>query len=189
MSSILATIKERRSIYPGRYTDTPISTAEVEMLLEVATWAPNHKKTEPWRFIVFHSEAARQSLADYLGTTYEARFTEDRYSEIKHKKMMKKPLQAGCVIAIILQRDRDERLPEWEEVAAVSCAVQNMWLTAWEMGIGAYWSSPSLITLGSKEFLDLDDGQRCLGLFYMGKWEPEVLPAQRKPISEVATWR
>ncbi|MDZ7605566.1 MAG: nitroreductase family protein [Cyclobacteriaceae bacterium] len=45
-------------------------------------------------------------------------------------------------IAIIFERDAAERIPEWQEIAAVSMAVQNMWLTATDMGLGAFWSTP-----------------------------------------------
>ena len=36
---------------------------------------------------------------------------------------------------------RDKSLPKMEEVAAVSMAVQNMWLTATAHGVGCYWST------------------------------------------------
>ena len=59
-------------------------------------------------------------------------------------------------------------LPEWEEIAATSMAVQNMYLTCTANQIGCYWSSHTVINhLG--EFLNLEENQRCLGLFYLGK--------------------
>jgi nitroreductase len=59
-------------------------------------------------------------------------------------------------------------LPEWEEIAATSMAVQNMYLTCTANQIGCYWSSHTVINhLGG--FLNLEENQRCLGLFYLGK--------------------
>jgi len=53
-----------------------------------------------------------------------------------------------------MKRDPKESLPEWEEVAAVAMAVQNLWLSSHEKGIGGYWSSPGVVQhLG--DFLEL----------------------------------
>ena len=65
-----------------------------------------------------------------MSTWYKDNTPEERFSERKFKKLSANPLRANTVIAIVLHRDPDESVPEWEEVAAVACAVQNMWLTS-----------------------------------------------------------
>ena len=90
-----------------------------------------------------------------------------------HKKIIEKPNQSGCVLAICMQRDANESVPEWEEIAATAMAVQNMWLAASDLGIGAYWSSPSLKDHLYKH-IELASGERCLGFFYMGKVSGET---------------
>ncbi len=179
-------IKNRRAIYPDAYSNNPISKAEIEQLLEAANWAPTHKRTEPWRFKVFHSEEAREALSEFLGKAYLK--SVEKPSDFKQKKMSQKALQSGCVIAICMQRDPEERIPEWEEIAAVAMAVQNMWLTAHEMEIGAYWSSPALIKFFG-EHLSLQQGERCLGFFYMGKYRGDVPEGTRKTsIKDKTVW-
>ena len=181
-------IKNRRSIYPSMYTGEVVGTEVIEQLLENANWAPNHKKTEPWRFIVFGGEGKKE-LADYLLAYYKMKTPESDWSEIKMKKIHSKPIISSHVIAICMQRDEDERVPEWEEIAAVSCAVQNMWLTASDLGLASYWSSPSSIQNG-QAFLGLKEGQRCLGLFYIGVPKPEApRTSVRGPISSKVEWR
>jgi len=183
---ISETIKSRRSVFPVQYNNEPISKEEIQSILETANWAPTHKKTEPWRFKVFHSETARKELADFLGKTYKE--TTEKFSEFKQKKIEAKLMQSGCVLAICMQRDPKESLPEWEEIAATAMAVQNMWLTAHELKIGAYWSSPALKDYLHK-LVDLNEGERCLGFFYMGKYDVELLEGQRKTfIDEKTTW-
>ena len=96
-------------------------------------------------------------------------------------------MQSACVIAICMQRDPDERVPEWEEIAAVSCAVQNMWLSCAAHNIGCYWSSSKAI-LQARELLQLREGERCLGLFYMGYHDLPELPGKRTPVKEKVQW-
>ena len=67
------------------------------------------------------------------------------------------PWKAGALIAICMKRDNKKRIPEWEEVASVSMAVQNMWLTCRAYGIGAYWSTPDLLQYFG-EFDELEEG-------------------------------
>jgi len=46
-------IKNRRSIFPKTYIEKPIPKDIIQQVLENANWAPNHRKTEPWRFKIF----------------------------------------------------------------------------------------------------------------------------------------
>jgi len=159
-------IKNRRAVFPVQYNKTPILKEELEKLLDAANWAPTHRRTEPWRFKVFYSEESREKLSVFLSETY-AKITE-KPSEVKMRKIAEKPLQSGCVMAICMQRDLKESVPEWEEIAATSMAVQNMWLLSQELGIGMYWSTPSLKDQ-MHQHIDMDQGESCLGFLYLGK--------------------
>ncbi|QIE59470.1 nitroreductase [Rasiella rasia] len=179
-------IKNRRSIYPDAYTNQPITKSTVQTILDAANWAPTHKKTEPWRFKVFHSESSREQLSAFLGEAY-VKMVENP-SDFKRKKIEQKAVQSGCVIAICMQRDPDARIPEWEEIASVAMAVQNMWLTAHHLNIGAYWSSPGLIKLFG-EHVALAEGERCIGFFYMGYFNDNSLIGIRNtPIEDKIQW-
>ena len=187
IAEISKTIRQRRSVYPDQFRDGPIPNEIINEMLENANWAPNHKKTEPWRFRVFKG-AALERLSSYLGRYYKENTPPEKYSEKKYEKTIQKPLKSGCVIAICMQRDEQERLPEWEEIAAVSCAVQNLWLTCATYDIGGYWSSPKSITQ-AKDLLQLGPKEKCLGLFYMGFLKDATeTPRERKPIADKVIW-
>src|SRR5690606_38734058 len=148
-------IKRRRSIFPAQYNDKPIGREEIERVLEAANYAPTHKKTEPWRFKVLQGES-KEKLGLFLSLKYME--TEAKPKQFKVKKLIENPKKAAAVIAICMQRDPMERLPEWEEVAATAMAVQNMWRCCTEMGIGSYWSSPGLIKY-MDDFFELNPGE------------------------------
>ncbi len=177
------TIKNRRSVFPPQYNNQPITKEEILTILEAANWAPTHKRTEPWRFKVFHG-ISQVALGKFIAETYKQ--TTNNFSEFTYNKFMDNPVKAGCVIAICMQRDPNESLPEWEEIAATAMAVQNMWLTAHEMSIGAYWASPGVMKYMDK-FINLEEGERCLGLFYMGKYDLELPEGTRKSTIEDKT--
>ena len=68
--STLALIKSRRSIMPKDLSGASLTTAEVELVLEAANWAPTHHKTEPWRYTVVHGSEAISEYLDMLDTWY-----------------------------------------------------------------------------------------------------------------------
>ncbi|MFS4416502.1 nitroreductase [Maribacter sp. 2307ULW6-5] len=177
-------IRQRRSVFPRQYNDRPISRADLETILEAANWAPTHRKTEPWRFKVLLGNS-KDALGTFLATKYQE--TEEKPKKIKIKKLLENPSKAAVVIAICMQRDPAESVPEWEEVAATAMAVQNMWLCCAEMGIGAYWSSPGLIQY-MDEFFELNNGERCLGFFYMGHYDGALPEVAREPIADKVVW-
>lgn len=179
-------IAKRRAVFPIQYNQEDISKEEIDILLQAANWAPTHRRTEPWRFKIFHSEESRRNLANFLGMIYKE--TVDNFSEVKFNKTIEKPLQSACVIAICMQRDPKESVPEWEEIAATAMAVQNLWLQATDLNIGGYWSSPKYLEHFGR-LADLNDGETCIGLFYMGKYDGVLEEGVRKTsIQEKIVW-
>jgi nitroreductase len=67
-------LRARRSI--GKL-DGDVPEAELRELIELATWAPNHKLTEPWRFTVLRG-AARERLRRALGGNRRPRDRTER---------------------------------------------------------------------------------------------------------------
>ena len=185
-SQVSELIRKRRSVFPKTYNGKPISREVVGEILENANWAPNHKKTEPWRFKVITGQGLVR-LGGFLSSHYKKTMPPEKFSEVKFNKLKNNPPKAACIIAICMKRDPEERLPEWEEMAAVACAVQNMYLTCTAHGIGCFWSTPRP-ALEAGEFLGLKEGERCLGLFYMGHHDLPDLPRERKPVSEKTAW-
>ena len=185
ISEISALIKKRRSVFPPMYNEKEISRYLIEQVLENANHAPTHKLTEPWRFKILRGSALPR-LATFMVEDYKTNTPLDVQTDMKIKKMAENPLRSNCVIAICMKR-HEGVVPEWEEVAAVAMAVQNMWLTCTSVGIGAYWSTPAAIAR-MVDFLQLAPDERCLGLFYMG-YSDTVLPeGKRTSIEGKVEW-
>lgn len=184
MSQINQTIRARKSVYPRQYIDKAIPKEIIEELLENANHAPTHKLTEPWRFKVFMGEA-KARLGDFMANKYKESAAE--FSETKSEKTKNNFTSAGAVIAIVLHRDPEERVPEWEEIASVACAMQNIWISCGQYDLGGYWSSPALVKfLG--EFIEMKKNETCLGFFYLGYCEGSDRIVTKKPIEDKTTW-
>lgn len=160
-------IEQRRSIFPKDYTDTEIPQEILEEILNAATFAPNHKRTKPWRFKIFKGKEKAQ-LASEMQAIYKAITPEQLFLEKKYNDIGFKINKADVVVSIVV--NFSGMVPEWEEIAATSMAVQNMYLTCTANNIGCYWSSPKIVD-ELKDSLIIEENQKCLGLFYMGNLE------------------
>lgn len=189
LSEITEVIKNRRTIYPEMYSSRKVHKEVIEDLLNNAIWAPTHGLTQPWRFTVFMEDGLKR-LSDFQSELYAKLFTGDNYNEMKFNKLKNRPLLASAVIAVSVTKDKRGKIPFIEEIEAASCAIQNMHLTATAYGLGAFWASPKLIGRPEmKTFLELEDDDECIALFYVGYPNLEEWPkGQRKPIEYLTKW-
>jgi len=182
-------IQNRRSIFPSMYSDEKVDDVIIKQMLENANWAPTHKLTEPWRFVVF-SGRGLEKLADFQSKFYKQRaLNKGDFSEDKYEKLRVKPLLASHIIAIGLHRDEKERVPEWEEMASVACAVQNMCLTAAANKIGCYWTTGGVT--GKHEvnsFFSLGPRDILMGFLYIGIPKGNWPQGKRQPAEEKVRW-
>jgi nitroreductase len=170
-------------MYTGEVVDEKI----INQMLENANWAPTHKLTCPWRFCVFSGDGLKK-LADFQSDLYKEESTQnDNFKEATFDMLKTKPLKASHIISIGMKRDEKERLPEVEEIEAVACAVQNMYLTASVYEIGCYWGSGGITYMDkAKTFFNLGEKDKLLGFLYVGipkKWPK----GKRKSIEEKIT--
>ncbi len=181
-------IKNRRATPPKFLAKKEVDKELILNLLENANWAPTHKNTEPWRFIVFQSES-KQKLAQSIFALLEEKHT--RGEEVNMQKAIKlrdNLIHVPVAMAIVLQRDAAQRIPEWEELAAVSMAVQNMWLSATDSGLGAFWATPPFLP-HIQPLLNLKPGQKLLGFFFVGHLAMDYPSPGRGPVSEKIQWK
>lgn len=191
MQSFKELAAHRRSIKPVDMNASKEVSKEILLeLAECGNWAPSHGLTEPMRLHIFHGEK-RAEFAKNLQAAYQAETPESEFKQEKFDKMGKNVDLAHSVIAIVMKRGDNPKVPEIEEVQAVACAIQNMHLAASAEGLGLYWSSPAA-TYGDyfKEFLQLRECDQCLGFLFVGwpKQDRDWPESRRKPVADKLVW-
>jgi nitroreductase len=182
-------MRKRRSVFQNQYSGEKVDDAVVQQMLENANWAPTHKLTEPWRFFVYSGDGlkqlAQQQAAVYKKVTeHDGTFKEDRY-----QNLLTKPMLSSHIIVVAMKRDEKKSVPEVEEIGAVFCAVENMYLTATAYGVAAYLSTGGVTYFEeAKEIFGLGKEDKILGFFHIGMPKVETPDGKRKPIAEKVTW-
>lgn len=180
-------IKTRRATPPKFLANKEISETVIRQLLDNANWAPTHKNTEPWRFKVYLGKSKQKLASDFHSFLNKKLESGETLNPQKIEKFRLALENVPVAIAIIFERDAASRIPEWEEIAAVSMAVQNMWLTATEMGLGAFWATPEFLPL-LNEIVNIQPRQKLLGFFYVGQIAVDYPSPGRGDVDEKTEW-
>lgn len=168
---VIEAIRTRRT--HKLYEPTPLTRQEIEGLLEIARWAPNHHLTNPWRFRVLGPASVERLKA----AAEEAKPGSSRKLERAPTRVVVSAMQAG-----------DERQAE-EDRLATAAAIYAVLLAAHAQGFAGFWSTPAVIhTPEGRAALDLPSDEQAVGLLHLGHPSHEVQPRDRTPLADVVTY-
>jgi nitroreductase len=136
----------------------------LDELLELARWAPNHHRTNPWRFRIVGPETLAR-LKEAAGPAEAPKLDRARTLVV-----------ASCVLSGDLQQDE-------EDICATACAVYAVLLGAHAQGLAGYWRTPRVLhTKTGREAVGLPDGERFIGLIHLGSPRAEPPVPERAPL-------
>ncbi|AIC95680.1 nitroreductase family protein [Shouchella lehensis] len=162
LTTIDSIIKGRRSI--KKFKSDAVSIDEIVSLLEVAKWAPNHKLTEPWRFILFAEEGKEAFIDAYKKSQLGADQTLPEKAKKKAAYFNQIPLH------LVVVMPEHPRQKTWDEdYGAVSAMIQNFQLAAWARGIGMIWRTNDWIyDPVFREAIGVESGEKIIGTLMIG---------------------
>ncbi|GAC1432453.1 MAG: nitroreductase [Chloroflexota bacterium] len=166
--TILGALQGRRSM--GVVRPDPVPRALVEQVIAAATWAPNHRRTAPWRFVVVAGDA-REDLGAVMAASLRERLedTTSAQAQAQVAKERQKPLRAPVIIAVAAVVSPDPQVVASEELAAVAAGVQNMLLAIEALGLGGMWrTGPASHDPAVKRFLGLPAEAHLVAFVYLG---------------------
>jgi nitroreductase len=148
-----------------RFEPEPIPAGAVTRALRCAITAPNHKLTNPWRFVRV-GERTRADLEDlYIDLKSEKR----QLSENEEKRLRRKVGDPPELVAVV-QELTDDDFRRREDYAAVACAVQNLSLSLWSEGVYSKWNTGSLTRQDETyDWLNVDStSEEIVGFIWIG---------------------
>jgi nitroreductase len=142
------------------FAPEPLPRQQLEELLALANWAPNHNLTVPWRFRVV-GPAALGRLKEVAGPEGAAKL--DRCPTL-------------VVVSSVLGGDP---IQDEEDLHATAVAAYIVLLAAHDRGLAGYWRTPGLLRSGEgRAAVGLAASERSVGLLHLGH------PRQERPVPE-----
>lgn len=188
-SAIQEVIQNRRTVKPPQMNGQRVPDGQVRQIIALADWAPTHGNTEPWRFRVYANDKVKAFCLAHA-RLYKAQTAPDKFLQEKYDKLLHMGDQASHLVVAIMQRGNLPKIPALEEIAATSCAVQNLLLGATALGIASYWGSGGMAYHPAmKEMLRLREEDLVLGILYLGYTDKPVPVGKRVvPLEEKVEW-
>jgi nitroreductase len=136
----------------------PLAREEIDELLELASWAPNHHLTVPWRFRVVGPETLR------------------RLKEVAGPERAAKLDRAPTLIVVSCVLSGGDPVEEEEDLHATAAASYIVLLAAHARGLAGYWRTPGILrSAAGRAAVGLPDEERFVALIHLGN------PRQEKP--------
>jgi nitroreductase len=177
---------KRRSAKAAMLSEPGPSREQLDTILTAAGRVPDHKKLEPWRFIVFEGEA-RAAFGRIL---LKACLAEEKQIPSAARLEMERTrlLRAPTVVAAISRVVPNPAAPEWEQVLSCGAACFNLCLAANALGFGTSWItewysySPAV-----REGLKLGANEKIAGFIYIGTAKEQQPDRDRPQLAKIVT--
>ncbi len=178
-----------RRVSARQFRADPVERHIIERLLDSAVRAPNHKLTEPWRFVVLTGRP-RDQYAAIRGAHRRKRFTDPDSAEAEAAAAKaQREAQATPAFVIATCAVNDDELTREEDYGATMMALQNLMVAAEALGLGTYLRTGGIMREPVLETLiGLDPGRRVVGIVSLGYPASVDSPRRRTPASALTTW-
>ena len=191
-------VRQRRSV--RRLRSDPIPRTIIRQILEAGRWAPSPHGTQPWRFAVLQGQALRERMADAMADAWQSNLSMDGQDpEIVVKRLAgsrRRMLEAPVLILVSLVTDDLDRYPDADRqesektmaVQSLGACVQNMLLTAYQLGVDAGWMcAPLFCPEVVREALDLPESHVPQALIPVGYVAEDPKRRERRSLDDLIT--
>lgn len=178
-----------RRVSTRAFQDRPVPREAIARLLDAAVRAPNHKLTEPWRFVVL-TGASRDRLADLRRAHRASRFADPAAPDAAKaiEKTWRETRETPAFLAVLCAQ-ADDAVRREEDVASAWMAVQNLLTAATAEGLGSSVRTGGILAdPGVEALVRLPAAFRILALVSLGYPSGDDAPRRRTPAAEKTLW-
>ncbi|KXK09178.1 MAG: putative NAD(P)H nitroreductase YdjA [Microgenomates bacterium OLB22] len=169
--NVLDAINTRRSV--RKWQKRAVAKTTLNKILNAGRMAPSPLNSQPWHFSVIVDRKMIKTLA---ASAQHGAFAQ------------------SATVLIVVTIEQSAKVDTWlhehdQHIYSGVCAIQNMWLAAWSLGIGGCW-----ITIDRKateKLLGVPRSHVLLGSLALGHPTGKVhkhLDDDRRPLSDMVTF-
>ncbi len=182
-------LRSRRTISSFEPTLPDGWEEKLEAAIESAIHAPNHKRTEPWRFHLLGKETSRKICE--LNAEIVTKSKGEKAGQRKLERWLTMP---GWLVVTCMKSENDDGTSDSmekptslarEDYAAVCCAIQNLSLSLHAAGLGTKWTTGKVnFDKRFDEIVGLSPNEYVVGTIWFGTpaKNPKTVERKRKDV-------
>jgi nitroreductase len=163
------------------------SAGDLEQMFASAVRAPDHGRLRPWHFVVIGPDQ-RARFGEVMADSLRRR--DPSATELELQRERDKAFRAPTIVVVAAKVKKEHKIPEIEQIVAVSAAAQTIMLAAPALGYGAVWKTGApAYDPTVKTTLGLGANDDIIGFLYLGTRVGGSSPIPRpEPKDFVTTW-
>lgn len=167
----LEAIKTRRAV--RGWSDKEVSEETLLAILDAGRYAPSPLNSQPWHFTVVRDRETIQKLME----------------KANHGSFL-----ASAKVVVVVTVSQEAKVDQWlseheQHIYSGVCAMENIWLALWDMGLGACWVTVDETT--TRSLLAIPENQKLLGSLAFGYPAHPAKPhgeQDRKPLTDMVSY-
>lgn len=201
-------IEKRSSV--RTFTNEPVPKDTINEMIRRAGLAPSIANSQPWKFIAISNKETLSQMADIVKKKLDELFPDDKHNDnINIKNTVKnfstffanapafvvvtmKPYEAvvdNLLPKSSLSHDDMNRLRNHPNIQSIGACVENLLLSAVDLGFDACWVTGWLIAQDELEaFLKIHEPFSIVAGIALGKAAEDVSPKEKKNVNEIISF-
>jgi nitroreductase len=195
-----AAIEARTSIRV--FSDKKIDIEDIKELVRLAGLAPSVNNYQPWRYIAILNPDLLNRMADVVASKIESLPSSKSIASKNVKTqvtwfstffkdapvllaLVTKPYETVLETAVEMTHDEINQMRNYPDIQSAGASIQNILLTAVDMGLGACWlSGPMFAKQEIEEMLNIKSPEKLLAFVVIGHSKSEHKPKAKPNLAE-----
>lgn len=193
-------IEKRTSI--RSFSEESVPVHELKEMVRRAGLAPSVNNYQPWEFILITNKDVMKEIADLISEKYD----EFPFNKSEISSNVRKQVEwystfftgAPALIAVVLKEyksvmekgtpvshDEINRMRNYPDIQSTGACIQNLLLTALDLGYGGCWlSGPLIAKEGIETKLDIKAPSQLLSFVAIGKPSKDFKPKPKEDLGK-----
>jgi nitroreductase len=195
-----AAIEARTSI--RIFSEEKVNMEDIREMVRLAGLAPSVNNYQPWRYIAITNKALLNKMADVVAAKIESLPSSNSINSKNVKTqvtwfstffkdapvllaLVTKPYETVLETAVELTHDEINTLRNYPDIQSAGASIQNILLTAVDMGYGACWlSGPMFARQEIEQMLKVKSPEKLLAFVVIGHSKSEHKPKVKPNLAD-----
>ena len=177
--------RTRKSVPLTQFKGPGPDDAQITELLEIAARVPDHGRVEPWRFIIYHGEAALKAGVDIAALAVKRRGEiPEAELERERNRLNRAPLAVGVISSVNVE----SHIPDWEQFLSAGAVAMNLVSAATAAGFAANWITGWFCDdEEGRAIIGLEPHERVAGIIHIGNYDVKIPDRPRPDVRSITS--